>query len=220
MADSLQEKAAKLYAIADEVAACTACPLHAAGRTRTVPGAGPANAEIMFIGEAPGQQEDRQGIPFVGRSGQYLNQLLESVGLSRQDVFIANVVKCRPPSNRDPATEELAACKAYLDRQIAVIDPKVIITLGRFSMARYFPNARITRIHGQPKLVEGRLYFPMYHPAAALRNPRLRPEMEADMRKAIDLIAQMNGQDSGEDIPPDIPEEEPPEEPPVQLSLF
>lgn len=214
MSDSLQSRQAQLAAIASEVAACDQCPLHGLGRTRTVPGAGPADADIMFIGEAPGFNEDKKGIPFVGRSGQYLNYLLGTVGLSRDDVFIANVIKCRPPENRDPNTDELAACKAYLDRQIAVIDPKVIITLGRFSMARYFPGARITRIHGQHKRQDGRIYFPMFHPAAALRNPNLRSEMEADMQKVMALIAAANTAD--------VPVEEvlPDDEPPVQLTLF
>ncbi len=215
MTDALHNRQAELAAIAAEVAACTKCPLHRLGRMRTVPGAGPANAEIMFIGEAPGFNEDKQGLPFVGRSGQYLNYLLGTVGLSRKDVFIANVIKCRPPDNRDPNPDELAACKDYLDRQIAAINPKAIITLGRFSMARYFPGARISQIHGQPKQIDGRLYFPMFHPAAALRNPNLRPEMEADMQKVMALIAQVKAGDVTEDDAP------PPDEgPPVQLSLF
>ncbi|GAB4572448.1 MAG: uracil-DNA glycosylase [Anaerolineae bacterium] len=213
MTDSLERKEAQLAEIAREIAACQLCPLHRLGRTRTVPGAGPANARIMFIGEAPGFNEDRQGLPFVGRSGQYLNYLLGTVGLSRKDVFIANVIKCRPPDNRDPEAAELAACKAYLDRQIEVIDPKVIITLGRFSMARYFPGARITRIHGQPRRQDGRIYFPMFHPAAALRNPNLRAEMEADMRKVMALIEELDSSDTP-------PEDDPPAGPPVQLSLF
>ena len=230
MSDALHDREARLTAIAGEVAACEKCPLHSLGRRRTVPGAGPANAEIMFIGEAPGFNEDKQGLPFVGRSGQYLNYLLGTVGLGRKDVFIANVIKCRPPDNRDPNPDELAACKAYLDRQIEVINPRVIITLGRFSMARYFPGARITQIHGQPKRLDGRLYFPMFHPAAALRNPKLRGDMEADMQKVMALIAQAA---SGTAPEPAEPEDAPPPAessgpetpaddgpPPVQLSLF
>jgi uracil-DNA glycosylase family 4 len=213
MSDSLQDQTAQLYAIAQEIAACQQCPLHRR-RKRTVPGAGPANAEIMFIGEAPGYHEDQQGLPFVGRSGQYLDELLSAVGLSRRDVFIANVIKCRPPDNRDPEPDELTACKSYLDRQIAIINPKVIITLGRFSMARYFPGGRITQIHGHPKRQDGRLYFPMFHPAAVLRNPRLRPDMEADMRRVVDLIREA---ETGEEPPQD---DSPEEGPPVQLSLF
>lgn len=224
MTGSLQEKAKQLYTIADEVASCTACPLHAEGRQRTVPGAGPANAEIMFIGEAPGAREDEQGIPFVGRSGQYLNQLLEMVGLSRRDVFIANVVKCRPPNNRDPLPEELTACKTYLDRQIAIINPKAIVTLGRISMNRYFPDGRITKIHGQPKYADGRIYYPMFHPAYVLRNGNMRPDMEADMRKLIDLIAALGDttrpQDHSEQPYESPPRDEPGDGTPKQLSLF
>ncbi len=212
MTDSLEEREARLKAIAEEIARCDKCPLHRA-RTHTVPGSGPANAEIMFIGEAPGFHEDQQGEPFVGASGKYLDQLLAGIGLSRRDVFITNVVKCRPPGNRDPLRPELEACEDYLNRQIAIINPKIIITLGRFSMARYFPNGRITRIHGQPKRKDGRIYYPMFHPAAVLRNPRLRPEMEADMKRALALIQEAQSED--------IPDDEPPEpEPPVQMSLF
>lgn len=211
MTDSPEDRQAKLDAIAQEVAACTACPLHS-GRTRTVPGSGPATAEIMFIGEAPGFHEDQQGEPFVGASGKYLTELLGKVGLSRQDVFITNVVKCRPPGNRDPLRPELEACEHYLNRQIDIIDPKIIITLGRFSMARYFPNGRITRIHGQPKRAGGRIYYPMFHPAAILRNPKLRPEMEADMQRVLDLIKEAENAD--------IPEDDGGDEPPTQLSLF
>ncbi len=211
MTDSPEARQDELSVIAGEIAVCTKCPLHR-GRTRTVPGSGPANATIMFIGEAPGFHEDQQGEPFVGASGKYLGQLLSDVGLSRQDVFITNVVKCRPPSNRDPNPDELQACEDYLNRQIAAINPRIIITLGRFSMAKYFPDGRISKIHGRPKRSGGRIYYPMYHPAAILRNPRLRPEMETDMRRVLDLI-----QESGAgEIPPE--DEEPPV--PQQLSLF
>lgn len=212
MSDSLEERQTKLDAIAREIAACQNCPLYK-GRTRTVPGAGPVNADIMFVGEAPGFHEDQQGVPFVGASGKYLEQLLEQVGLSRREVFISNVVKCRPPGNRDPLRPELDACESYLNRQIEVINPKVIITLGRFSMAKYFPNGRISKIHGQPKRADGRLYYPMFHPAAILRNPRLRPEMEADMHRVVELIKQAEAGDLPpiDDDEPDVPE---------QLSLF
>jgi uracil-DNA glycosylase family 4 len=213
MTDSLADRQAKLAVIAREVATCQKCPLHRLGRTRTVPGAGPADAAIMFIGEGPGENEDRQGLPFVGRSGEYLNYLLKTVGLSRNEVFIANVVKCRPPENRDPLPDELAACKDYLDRQIAVINPRVIITLGRFSMARYFPGARITQIRGKPKRQDGRIYFPMFHPAAALRNPNLRGDMEADMKHVVALLAEAETDTQAQDEPPEAG-------PPVQLSLF
>ncbi len=208
-AQSKQEKQAQLAAIAREIAACKKCAL-CHSRSKTVPGVGPADARIMFIGEAPGYHEDQQGLPFVGRSGQYLTHLLGTVGLRREDVFIANVVKCRPPENRDPLPDELAACQDYLDRQIAVINPAVIITLGRFSMARYFPGARITQIHGQGRRKDGRLYYPMYHPAAALRNPAMQPEMEADFKRVMALLNTAQASD----------DEEPDDQPPVQLRLF
>jgi DNA polymerase len=139
----------------------------------------------MFIGEGPGYHEDRQGRPFVGPAGSFLNELLASVGLDRQTVFITNVVKHRPPENRDPVPEEIAACSDYLTRQIAAINPKVIVTLGRFSMARFFPTARIGQIHGQAKLVDGRLVVCMYHPAAALHRAELKQTVIDDFQHAI-----------------------------------
>jgi DNA polymerase len=158
--------------VASEVVVCTQCIL-SKSRVKAVPGEGPANADIMFIGEGPGFHEDQQGRPFVGAAGKFLSELLESIGLKREQVFITNIVKCRPPSNRDPLPEEIAACKPYLDRQIALIKPKVIVTLGRFSMARVFPNEKISVIHGRPKKIEGIVYVPMYHPAAALHQRSL-----------------------------------------------
>jgi len=140
----------ELESLAAEISRCTRCLLHR-GRTKAVPGVGPSNAEIMFIGEAPGFHEDQQGLPFVGAAGNFLDELLGSIGLKRQEVFIANVIKCRPPGNRDPLPEEIEACKPYLDRQIELIQPQLVVTLGRFSMARAFPKARISRIHGQPR---------------------------------------------------------------------
>jgi len=214
MTDTLEERQAKLKAIAAEIAACQMCALYRS-RSRTVPGVGPADARIMFIGEAPGFHEDQQGLPFVGASGKYLTELLAGVGIDRKDVYIANVVKCRPPENRDPAEGELQACADYLDRQIAAIQPAIIITLGRYSMAKYFPDGRITRIHGQPKRKDGRIYYPMFHPAAVLRNINLKPEMEADMRRVLDLIKEAeDASDQGKDDDPG------PAEKPVQLSLF
>jgi uracil-DNA glycosylase family 4 len=133
----------ELQALAAEITQCTKCLLHR-GRTKAVPGEGPANSEIMFIGEAPGFHEDQQGRPFVGAAGKFLEELLESIGLKRQDVYIANVIKCRPPGNRDPLPEEIEACEPYLDRQIELIQPRMVVTLGRFSMARAFPRARIS----------------------------------------------------------------------------
>src|SRR5512135_1318146 len=158
--------------LAREVSRCERCPL-AQGRTRAVPGDGPENAAIMFIGEGPGFHEDQQGKPFVGVAGQFLNELLQSIGLQRADVYITNVVKCRPPGNRDPLPEEIAACQSYLDRQMALIKPKEIVTLGRYSMARAFHNENIIVIHVKPRKVGEIVYVPMFHPAAALHQPAL-----------------------------------------------
>ncbi len=177
----------ELERLAAEVAECTKCLLHR-GRTHAVPGEGPENAEIMFVGEAPGFHEDQQGRPFVGAAGQFLEELLESIGLTREDVFITNVIKCRPPGNRDPLPREISACEPYLDRQIELIRPTVVVTLGRFSMARAFPKARISRVHGQPRKIHGVVYYPMYHPAAALHRPSLRGTVETDMRRIPDVI--------------------------------
>lgn len=175
--------------LAAEIAKCTRCPLHQ-GRTKPVPGEGPEDAEIMFIGEAPGFHEDQQGRPFVGAAGRFLEELLESIGLKRDQVYITNVIKCRPPGNRDPLPEEIEACKPFLDRQVELIQPKLVVTLGRFSMARVFPKARISRIHGQPRKIGGIIYYPMYHPAAALHQPSLRRTVEEDMRRIPELIEQ------------------------------
>ncbi|MCS6840534.1 MAG: uracil-DNA glycosylase [Roseiflexus sp.] len=178
-----------LQQIADEVRACTACRLYQSA-TKAVPGEGPADAKIMFIGEAPGFNEDRQGRPFVGAAGQFLEELLGLAGLRRSEVFIANVIKHRPPNNRDPEPDEIAACSQFLDRQIAALNPLVIVTLGRFSMARWFPGEKISRIHGQPRWIDGRMIIPMMHPAAALHQPQYRALIEADFRKLPELIAQ------------------------------
>lgn len=177
----------ELEELAAEIARCTECPLHQ-GRTHAVPGEGPEDAEIMFIGEAPGFHEDQQGRPFVGAAGHFLEELLASIDLTRDDVFITNVIKCRPPGNRDPLPEEVNACEEYLDRQIELLDPTMVVTLGRFSMARAFPKARISRVHGQPRKIDGIVYYPMYHPAAALHRPSLRDTVEEDMRRIPDLL--------------------------------
>ena len=166
---------------------CQECGL-AKGRTRVVPGEGPEPAEIMFIGEAPGFQEDRQGRPFVGPAGQFLEELLGLVGLRRDQVYIGNVVKCRPPNNRDPLPTEIAACKHWLDAQIRLVNPQIIVTLGRYSMARWFPGQSISKVHGRPVERDGVLVFPMYHPAAALHQNSLRAAIEEDMRKLPDLL--------------------------------
>jgi uracil-DNA glycosylase len=183
MTDSLQQ-------VAIEARACRKCQL-GHSRKNAVPGEGPADAQIMFIGEGPGFHEDAQGRPFVGASGHYLEELLAEIGLRREQVFIANVIKCKPPGNRDPEPAELAACRDYLDRQVALIRPSVVVTLGRFSMERYFPGQSISRIHGRPKRVGNVYYLPMFHPAAALRNPAWRQEMSKDMRQIPALLAEL-----------------------------
>lgn len=182
-----------LQEIRDAVAVCTNCELHRAA-TNPVPGEGNPDARILLIGEAPGFHEDSQGKPFVGNSGKFLTELLEKAGLSREEVFITNVVKHRPPGNRDPLPDEMMACAVWLEKQIAIIDPDIIVTLGRFSMARYFPGERISKIHGQPKEIDGRFVVPMYHPAAALHNGGLRPEIEADFLKLPRLLAEYDKQ--------------------------
>ena len=201
---------AVLDEIAAEVRVCTRCEL-CRTRTHAVPGAGPSDARVMLIGEAPGWHEDQQGKPFVGNSGSFLNELLALAGLGRDDVFITNVVKCRPPGNRDPMPDEIAACASYLDRQIEAIDPDVVVTLGRFSMARWFPGERISKIHGVPKQDGRRLIVPMYHPAAALHQGSLRGAIEADFANLPKLLAEAER----------AREAAKPEEPPAQqMSLF
>ena len=197
-----------LARVAADVSVCSRCILHKS-RVKAVPGEGPAQADIMFVGEGPGFHENQQGRPFVGAAGQFLEDLLAGIGLKREDVFIANVVKCRPPGNRDPLPEEIEACRQYLDRQIALIRPKVIVTLGRFSMARAFPNEKISRIHGQPKKVDGIVYVPMFHPAAALHQPSLKKTVEEDFQRLPQILAELA----------DLQDEEPPQQA-QQLSLF
>jgi DNA polymerase len=193
----------------EAVKLCQECIL-AQGRINSVPGEGPEDAEIMFIGEGPGFHEDRQGRPFVGAAGKYLEELLASIDLNREQVYITNVVKCRPPGNRDPQPDEIAACRPYLDRQIDLIRPRLVVTLGRFSMQRYFPGAAISRIHGQPKRVGSVIYLPMFHPAAALRQPRWRNFVEEDILKVPELLAKLD----------EIEEAEPEPVRAEQLSLF
>ncbi len=198
----------ELERLAEEIARCTKCLLHR-GRTHAVPGEGSEDADIVFVGEAPGFHEDQQGRPFVGAAGQFLEELLDSIGLTREKVFITNVIKCRPPGNRDPLPKEVSACDPYLDRQIELIQPTVVVTLGRFSMARAFPNARISRIHGEPRKIGGIVYYPMYHPAAALHRPSLRTTVEADMQRIPEVIEQA----------PEMVESQPPPQA-EQLQLF
>lgn len=182
----------QLQQIAQEVKTCKGCALHAE-RTLSVPGEGPDNPEIMLIGEGPGANEDAQGRPFVGNSGKFLSELLAQAGLQRSEVWIGNVVKCRPPANRDPLPEELLACSAFLDRQIAVINPKIIITLGRFSMSKFMPGVKISQVHGQMRRIHiagqpDRFVIAMFHPAAALHQPALKSTILADFAKLPQLL--------------------------------
>ncbi len=212
-----------LHEIAGQAAVCTRCALHFS-RKKAVPGEGPATAEIMLVGEGPGFYENEQGRPFVGAAGKYLDELLEKGGLKRSDVFITNVVKCRPPSNRDPQPDELAACAGFLDRQIEAIDPRIIITLGRYSMAKFIPNVKISEVHGQPFWHRGRMVVPMFHPAAALHQPSLKTGVERDFARLGDLIQQARqsvrvGAQKAEAVA--LEQEDKPEaDQPTQLSLF
>ena len=173
--------------IAQLVRQCTDCPL-SQGRTNAVPGEGAADAEIIFIGEGPGYHEDRQGRPFVGPAGQFLEELLASIGMQREQVFIANMVKCRPPQNRDPLPAEVSACSKYLDRQIELINPKLIVTLGRFSLARYFPGESIGRARGIVREKDGRFIYPIMHPAAALHRQDTRPLIIEDFKAIPEVL--------------------------------
>ena len=195
-----------LAQLCEEIIACRDCEL-AQYRTKVVPGEGAEDADLLFIGEAPGWHEDQQGRPFVGPAGQFLDQLLASIGLRREEVYIANVIKCRPPQNRDPLPAEIQNCRKWLDRQIEIIQPQMIITLGRYSLAQYFPNQSIGKIHGKPRKSGGVIYYPMYHPAAALHQGSLRRTIEAEMLKIPQILAQ------GKELPQDEVESQ-------QLSLF
>ncbi len=168
---------------------CTQCSL-ATGRTHVVFGSGPATASVMIVGEAPGHAEDEQGVPFVGRSGKLLDKLLGEIGLDRDDVYIANVVKCRPPKNRDPRADEIDACKGYLMHQVELIDPKVLLTLGNFSMKLLLRTTTgITRMRGRAYVWWGRFLVPTFHPAAALRGgERVTNEMRADLLLVRDIL--------------------------------
>ncbi len=182
-----EERREALEAVAAEVRGCTRCALHE-GRTRSVPGEGSPETEVVFVGEGPGFNEDRQGRPFVGAAGAFLTELLGSVGWQREDVFITNVVKCRPPGNRDPEPAEIAACAPYLARQLAAIDPSLVVTLGRHSLGTFLPGARIGQAHGTARppaasaWADGALVFAMYHPAAALHQGSLRSTLLSDMQ--------------------------------------
>ena len=172
-----------------EIAVCQQCQL-AKYRTKAVPGEGSENAEVLFIGEAPGWHEDQQGRPFVGPAGQYLEQLLASINLKRGQVYIANVIKCRPIKNRDPLPAEILACRPWLEQQIELIRPKMVVTLGRYSMAMFFPGKSISKIHGTAQKRDNIIYYAMYHPAAALHQQSLRRAIEEDMLKIPSILAQ------------------------------
>ena len=168
---------------------CTACPLHKT-RIQAVPGYGPVTARIMAVGEGPGETEDREGKPFVGAAGQLLTRLLESAGLDRRDIYITNIIKCRPPGNRDPEAEEVEACSHFLDEQVSMLQPDVILVLGRHALSRLLPGAGgISRLHGQRVRRGERVYVPLYHPAAALYNATLMDTLEADMRRVREYLA-------------------------------
>jgi len=192
-----------------KIAACRDCEELARTRTQTVPGEGPEKPQIVFIGEAPGYHEDQQGRPFVGQAGQFLEQLLNSIGLKRNDVYICNVIKCRPPNNRDPLPLEIKNCQKWLDQQLELLSPKMIVTLGRYSLAKFFPGEPISKIHGKARKQDNIIYFAMYHPAAALHQQSLRQTIEADMLKIPPLLAQ------AEPV-----EEVKKEDKPQQLSMF
>ena len=196
------ERRAALDLIADEVRVCTACRLHE-GRTRSVPGEGDPDTEVVFVGEGPGFNEDREGRPFVGRAGGLLVRLLASIGWQREDVFITNVVKCRPPDNRDPQPDEMAACAPFLRRQLEVLDPAVVVTLGRFSMGTFMPGARIGQVHGTTKPADpgtgarNALVFAMYHPAAALRTAAIEQESFVDVARVPSVLVEARERRAG-----------------------
>jgi uracil-DNA glycosylase len=202
----MPDSAAALAERATLINACRACPL-GSSRTHAVPGEGNPNAAVMFVGEAPGFYEDQQARPFVGQAGKLLDELLACAGLARPDVFIANILKCRPPGNRDPLPNEIEACADHLAAQVAAIDPKVIVTLGRYSLQRFLPGASISRIHGQKFPRDGRLVVPMYHPAAALHQASLRSVIEEDFRRLPTYLAEAVAP-----IEPPTAEDKPPEQ--------
>jgi DNA polymerase len=203
-----------LEQVTQDVSICTKCILHYS-RKQAVPGEGPPAASIMFIGEGPGFHENEQGRPFVGAAGKLLDDLLTGIGMKRADVYITNVVKCRPPGNRDPLPEELETCSDYLERQIQAINPRVIVTLGRYSMGRFLPNAKISEVHGQAMHIRGRLLVAMYHPAAALHQGSLKPVLARDFALLPELIAKSGVTSTVTEAssPPEKSE-------PKQLSLF
>ena len=216
------ERAAALREYAEQTASCTKCAL-AEGRTQVVFGAGSANADLMFVGEAPGFHEDQQGVPFVGQAGKLLDKLLAGIGLTRADVFVVNVLKCRPPGNRDPLPEEIASCEPHLFRQIELIEPKLVATLGNFATKLLSGRpAGITRVHGQEQEVtlgaRTVQLYPLYHPAAALYTPSMLKVLEEDFARIPALLERVVDETSAAPEPP-VPVFEPEPEP-AQLGLF
>ena len=197
----------ELEALATEIRACTACPLHRSAR-QAVPGEGSAESGILFLGEAPGYNEDLRGRPFVGAAGQLLDQLLAGIGLDRSKVFITNVVRHRPPENRDPLPDEVAACHVWFERHLAALRPAVIVTLGRHAMYKFFPGESITRVHGKPRRKDGLVIFPVFHPAAALHQPSLRADLVADFSALAAFLRTVSPAQSAAKPPegPDAPE--------------
>jgi len=203
------DKEKALNKLGEEIAKDKTLPLRA-GTTQAVPGEGNADADVVFVGEAPGKDEDLQGRPFVGAAGKFLTHLIESIGYKREDVYIANLIKHRPPSNRDPLPEEIAAYTPWLDKQITIIEPKLIVTLGRYSMAYFLGEGlTISKVHGAPKRKNNRVVIPMYHPAAALYRGDLRPVLAADFAKIPKVLKLI---DQGRDSTAEPEEEEQPEE--------
>lgn len=196
--------------LAAEIRACTRCPLYKGAR-QAVPGEGSAEAGILFLGEAPGYNEDVQGRPFVGAAGQLLDQLLAGIGLDRSKVFITNVVRHRPPENRDPLPDEIEACDAWFRAHVLVLRPKVVVTLGRFAMYKFLPGESITRIHGKARRVADVTVFPMFHPAAALHQPSLRAELEKDFQILAAMLATERATEKKENVVTETPK---------QLDLF
>jgi len=208
------DASAALASLDKEIEGCRRCDLFLTA-TRAVPGEGPADADIMLVGEAPGFNEDKQGRPFVGAAGKFLEELLGVAGLTRRQVFITNVVKHRPPNNRDPAPGELMACRPWLDQQLEIINPRLVVTLGRFSLGTFFPGSMISKVHGQLREKDGRHFFAMYHPAAALHQQALRNTLLSDMERLAAYLNSPEWRDGGKTVQAGNDDE-----PPEQLSLF
>jgi uracil-DNA glycosylase family 4 len=205
-----EQRAAALEAIANEVSVCTRCRLHE-GRTKSVPGEGSPDTEVVLVGEGPGQNEDLQGRPFVGAAGSLLEELLGMIGWKRDDVYITNVVKCRPPNNRDPEPDEIAACGPFLRRQLEVLDPALLVTLGRFSLQTFMPGDRISRVHGTARPIDpstgarAATGYALYHPAAALRQSSLKETMQRDMAAVPELLIRARAARSTHEAPAETP---------------